>query len=92
MSAEISSAEVKSVGVIGLGFMGSAMSANIVKEGFSVIGYDIVKERMALLEENGGQPAFSCRDVAEKSQVIITSLPSLSNRNKYITPFGFQAR
>jgi len=30
------------VGVIGLGIMGSAMSANLVKAGFPVFGYDPV--------------------------------------------------
>ena len=30
------------VGVIGLGTMGSAMSANLVKAGFEVRGYDVV--------------------------------------------------
>jgi 3-hydroxyisobutyrate dehydrogenase-like beta-hydroxyacid dehydrogenase len=33
---------MKTVGVIGLGIMGSAMSANLVKAGFRVHGYDIV--------------------------------------------------
>ena len=31
----------KTVGVIGLGIMGSAMSANLVKAGFEVQGYDV---------------------------------------------------
>ena len=34
--------EMNAVGVIGLGIMGSAMSANLVKAGFEVRGYDIV--------------------------------------------------
>lgn len=55
------------IGVIGLGFMGTAISANIVKEGFAVWGYDVLKERTDILVENGGQAASSCREVAQKS-------------------------
>ena len=63
-----------SVGVIGLGIMGSAMSANLLKAGFAVQGYDIVPRRRALLRRMGGKPAAS--PAAIKAQVIITSLPS----------------
>jgi 3-hydroxyisobutyrate dehydrogenase-like beta-hydroxyacid dehydrogenase len=68
----------ETVGVIGLGFMGSAISANIVKEGFSVFGYDIVKDRVDMLVENGGVAATSSQEVAQKAAVVIISLPSLS--------------
>ena len=68
----------KTVGVIGLGFMGTAISANIVKAGFSVFGYDIVKERLDILVENGGASASSSREVAQKSDMVITSLASLA--------------
>jgi 3-hydroxyisobutyrate dehydrogenase-like beta-hydroxyacid dehydrogenase len=62
------------VGVIGLGIMGSAMSANLLKAGFAVSGYDIVPSRRAALKRAGGKPASSVAGV--KAPVIITSLPS----------------
>ena len=62
------------VGVIGLGIMGSAMSANLVKAGFDVRGYDIVAGRRAALKRAGGKPASSIATV--RADVIITSLPS----------------
>jgi len=64
------------VGVIGLGIMGSAMSANLVKAGFEVLGFDPVAARRAAFKRAGGRPARSGRDVAARSPVIITSLPS----------------
>jgi 3-hydroxyisobutyrate dehydrogenase-like beta-hydroxyacid dehydrogenase len=64
------------VGVIGLGIMGSAMSANLIKAGFDVHGYDIVAERRNSFRRNGGRPARSARDVAFKADIVITSLPS----------------
>jgi len=65
------------VGVIGLGFMGTAISANMIKAGYSVWGYDVLKERSDILVDNGGQAARSCLEVAQKAGVLILSLPSL---------------
>ncbi|MBW1774266.1 MAG: NAD(P)-dependent oxidoreductase [Deltaproteobacteria bacterium] len=65
------------VGVIGLGIMGSAMSANLLKDGFSVIGYDVVPECVEALKTKGGIGAGSCKEVAAESDVVITSLPSV---------------
>jgi putative dehydrogenase len=70
--------KITSVGVIGLGFMGSAISASIVKEGFHLTGFDIARERIAMLVERGGEAASSSREVAENVEVILTSLPSLA--------------
>jgi putative dehydrogenase len=64
------------VGVIGLGIMGSAISANLVKAGFSVIGYDTVAARRKALASAGGRPARSAKDLAGRAPLIITSLPS----------------
>ncbi len=65
------------IGMIGLGIMGSAMSPNLLKAGFSVIGYDILPELIQVLVDKGGIGAASCREVADKADVIITSLPSV---------------
>jgi len=65
------------VGVIGLGIMGSAMSANLLKDGFSVIGYDVVPECVEALVKKGGTGVGSCKEVAAGSDVVITSLPSV---------------
>ena len=37
-------AKRETVGVIGVGIMGSAMAANLVRGGFRVVGYDPVAE------------------------------------------------
>jgi L-threonate 2-dehydrogenase len=65
---------MKSVGVIGLGIMGSAMSGNLVKAGFSVHGYDVLPARRAELEKAGGTALHSLSDL--DSPVVISSLPS----------------
>ncbi|HXU43762.1 MAG TPA: NAD(P)-dependent oxidoreductase [Burkholderiales bacterium] len=53
------------IGVIGLGIMGSAMAGNLAKAGFKVQGYDVVAKRRTV-------DAVSEIDAA----VVITSLPS----------------
>jgi len=64
-------------GVIGLGIMGSAMSANLVEAGFPVLGFDPVRTRCRDLGRAGGRSAKSGRDVAARSPIVITSLPSV---------------
>jgi len=66
----------RAVGVIGLGIMGSAMMRNLLKDGFSVVGYDVAPPATRALEEAGGAAAASPRDVAEQAAVVITSLPT----------------
>jgi 3-hydroxyisobutyrate dehydrogenase-like beta-hydroxyacid dehydrogenase len=64
------------VGFVGLGIMGTALSANLIKAGFPVVGYDIAAQRMDELKRNGGSAAQSARDVAQRCEIILTSLPS----------------
>jgi putative dehydrogenase len=54
--------------------MGGAMSANLVKAGFDVRGYDIAAGRRADLKRAGGKPVGSISKL--NAPVIITSLPS----------------
>ena len=66
------------VGMIGLGIMGSAMASNLARAGFRVIGYDVVpKARRAFVQE-GGTAARSGGDVARRAPILITSLPSVA--------------
>jgi 3-hydroxyisobutyrate dehydrogenase-like beta-hydroxyacid dehydrogenase len=67
---------MKSVGVIGLGIMGSAMSANLAKNGFKVYGYDPLAKARSALKRAGGMPLESASDVFSKAKIVITSLPS----------------
>jgi len=64
------------VGVVGLGIMGSAMAANLVRSGFRVAGYDPVPEASRQLKKAGGEPLKETRDVADAAATIITSLPT----------------
>lgn len=67
----------RKVGIIGLGIMGTAVSINLIKAGYQIVGYDILEERLKTLEINGGFRKKSCREVAEQADVVITSLPGM---------------
>jgi putative dehydrogenase len=69
-------AATPTVGVVGLGIMGSAMASNMLKAGFRVIGFDVVPESRAAFAKEGGTVARSAADVARRAPVVITSLPT----------------
>jgi 2-hydroxy-3-oxopropionate reductase len=63
------------IGFIGLGRMGGPMARNLVKAGYELTVYDIVEEKMKALVALGAKRGASCREVAQKSKVIITIVP-----------------
>lgn len=65
------------VGMLGLGIMGSAMSPNLLAAGFKIAGFDVSADRMAAFAAGGGTPAASPRAVAEATDIIISVLPSV---------------
>jgi len=73
---------MKAVGVVGLGIMGSAMAASLLRSGFRVHGYDVLAERRASLKKAGGFPCKSVSEVSSKAKIIITSLPSAAALHK----------
>ncbi|MFT5539294.1 MAG: 3-hydroxyisobutyrate dehydrogenase-like beta-hydroxyacid dehydrogenase, partial [Alphaproteobacteria bacterium] len=64
----------KTVGIVGLGNLGMAMTVNLMARGHKVVGYR--RSNMQNFIGAGGVPAASARDVAEQADVVITSLPS----------------
>ena len=64
------------VGVVGVGIMGSAIAANLLKKGAAVVGYDVDARRMSELAAAGGAPADSASEVADQAEIMLTSLPS----------------
>ncbi len=65
---------IKTIGFIGLGLMGSAMTKNLMAEGFAVRGYDINPDRMREFAARGGTPADSPADAARGADMVMTSL------------------
>src|SRR5918997_1623851 len=63
----------EAVGFIGLGIMGSRQAANLARAGYELTVYNRTGERAeAWAAEHGGTVAGSPREVAERSDVVIT--------------------
>ena len=68
----------RTVGVVGLGIMGSAFAANLAASGFEVVGFDVDPARSARLEGTGVEIVRSAADAGRRAEVLITSLPSVA--------------
>jgi 3-hydroxyisobutyrate dehydrogenase-like beta-hydroxyacid dehydrogenase len=66
----------KTVGMVGLGIMGSAIARNLVERGWTVVGFDIEAARRAELALAGVTIADDIAQVARDAEIILTSLPS----------------
>ncbi len=64
----------KTVGIVGLGIMGSAIARNLVERGWRVIGFDVDAARCAELARAGVTIAEDAGQVARGAPVIMTSL------------------
>lgn len=64
------------IGFIGLGIMGKPMAKNLLKAGYQLIVFDIVKENVDCLVACGAVAAGSPKEVAEQCTYIITMLPN----------------
>jgi L-threonate 2-dehydrogenase len=64
------------IGVIGLGLMGAALSARLIDAGNAVIGFDIDIERCKTLKAGGGEVAASAGELAAQCRTIIIAVYS----------------
>jgi 3-hydroxyisobutyrate dehydrogenase-like beta-hydroxyacid dehydrogenase len=68
--------EIKNISVIGLGLMGTPISTLLMKAGYRVTGFDLVKRQMSNLSPLGLKPARSAKEAARVADLIILSLPN----------------
>ena len=68
--------ERPTVGLIGLGIMGSAMAQGLIEQDYRVVGYDPLPRCRQTLRKAGGRPLASNADVARQADLLILSLPS----------------
>lgn len=67
---------MQKIGFIGLGIMGKPMAKNLLKAGYKLVVYDINKQPVKELVEAGAEEGLSSKDVAERTDIIITMLPN----------------
>ncbi len=66
------------IGIVGLGLLGSAVAARLRGGGHDVVGHDVVAEKVRALEALGGRAAPSAEAVARAAEAVCVVLPSLA--------------
>lgn len=64
------------IGFVGLGAMGFGMATNLVKQGYSVTGYDVFPASVERFRAAGGIPAASLKDSAAGKMFYICMVAS----------------
>ncbi len=63
------------VGLVGLGLLGSAIAEVLIEQGFEVVGFDIDPDKRSEMRECGVWSADSAAHVGEAAEYIVLSLP-----------------
>jgi 2-hydroxy-3-oxopropionate reductase len=63
------------IGFVGLGIMGKPMARNLLKAGYLVVAHNRSRDAVDELSKEGAQSATSSKEVAERSEIVITMLP-----------------
>jgi 4-hydroxybutyrate dehydrogenase/sulfolactaldehyde 3-reductase len=66
----------REIGYVGLGLMGGGMASHLIKNGYPMTVHDIDPEAVQRMVDLGATAAASPKEVAEKSEIVITSLPN----------------
>ena len=64
--------ELKKIGFIGIGLMGQGMSKNLLKAGYDVTVWNRTEAKTKSVVEAGAKLAKSPKEVAEKSDIIVS--------------------
>ncbi|MDF1500965.1 MAG: NAD(P)-dependent oxidoreductase [Anaerolineales bacterium] len=67
------------VGMIGIGAMGTPMSRNLIKAGFPLTVFDRNLERLKPLQELGAKTVSSCAEVSRGVDVVITVIGTVQD-------------
>ena len=62
------------IGLVGLGIMGGIMAEELLRQGFTVCGFDIAPAAKARLKSHGGRALASVQAVSDTSDIVIVSL------------------
>jgi 3-hydroxyisobutyrate dehydrogenase-like beta-hydroxyacid dehydrogenase len=68
--------DIKKISVIGLGLMGTPIAGLLLKAGYRVTGFDVVRKQMSALAPLGLRAANSPKEAARGADLVILSLPN----------------
>ena len=66
------------IGFIGLGIMGAPMAGHLLTGGHELYLYDVKSPAKSLVDQ-GGIPCLSCKDVAQKADIVFIMVPDTPN-------------
>ena len=66
------------IGIIGTGMLGEAVGLHLLDSGFKVIVFNRTKDKVENLVKHGATAVDTPKDVAEKSELIITVVKDAS--------------
>lgn len=64
------------LGFIGLGRMGIPMARRLMEAGHALVVYDVQPEAVRRAEQLGAKPAASAREVGDRAETVLVSLPT----------------
>ena len=70
---------LKKIGIIGSGVVGSATGKGFHRLGHDVLFYDIAKQRLLSLKENGYQTTTSVQDIIDKTDISFVCVNTPNN-------------
>lgn len=83
---------MRTVGMIGLGLLGTALAERFQRAGFTVVGFDIDPQRCQMLSERGGRSVTAAREVARSCGRLIFSLPDTQVVESVLDEIGTDLR
>lgn len=75
----------RTIGLIGVGLVGTALAERLLKNGWKVIGFDLDASRLEHLQKLNGEAASSPSDVLNRATTIVLSLPTSAIATSVIT-------
>lgn len=65
----------ETIGLVGVGLLGTALAERLLRAGFDVLGFDLDVQRLEHLQSLGGKAAASLDQVPGRTRRIVLSLP-----------------
>ena len=76
---------MEKIGIIGLGNMGMGIAKNVIKSGYTAMGYDLREECLKEIVSHGGEAADSVSQVGNLSDVVFVMVMNGNQAKEVVT-------
>ncbi len=76
------------VGLIGIGLMGTALARRLIDAGYGVVGFDVTPARREALAGLGGEPAESVAEVARRCPIVLIAVMTIAQVEEVVEGQG----